>query len=349
MGLRSGVQCVFNVRRVLSKLPGSGGVGIGHPTPHCSARTKPETVSDQDFRCIPSVGFLASAMMKTAATTLLSPDQVEQFNQDGYLHARGFYDCATEIEPIQSAIYQIIGLVIEQHRLTIARPPFTPEKFDAGFNEMIRIDRRLGAVVYDAVKQIPDFIRLTASPKHDLVLRELRGSALPGVAAAGNGIRIDNPAEDKFKAVWHQDYLYNLRSLDGLVFWAPLVKISPDLGQLILAKGSHKAGLKRIVVNDSKTAGKPGAYAWHLEHEQDVVGHFPHFQFETVPGDLLILDYLTLHASGTNVSQRSRWTMQMRYFNFCNEQGRRIDWSGGVNSGARLKDVHPELVVELPG
>jgi hypothetical protein len=286
-------------------------------------------------------------MNKHAPAGLLTPEQADGFRRDGYLHLRGFYDLAQELEPIQRDIYEVIGLVMSRYQMTIPRPPFAPEAFDAGFNELIAKDRRLGAVIYDAVKQVPSFFRLTASPKHDQLMRELRGTALPGVAASGYGIRIDNPLEDKFKAVWHQDYPYNLRSLDGLVFWAPLLPVPLELGPLILARGSHKDGLKRIVVNDTRSAAKPGAYAWHLEHEQEVVSQYPHEQFETVPGDLLVLDYLTLHASGSNIGKRSRWTMQMRYFNFLNEQGREMDWRGGVNSGTQLKEFHPELVVEL--
>ena len=286
-------------------------------------------------------------MERYEPTTILSPEQIAGFHRDGYLLLRDFYDLQSEIEPIQRYIHELIGLTIEKNQLPIHRPPFSPSQFDAGFNELIGLDRRLGSVIYDAVKQVPPFIRITASPKHDRLFRELRGLSLPGVAAAGNGIRIDNPREDKFRSAWHQDYPYNLRSLDGLVFWSPLVSVVPELGPLILARGSHKDGLRRIVVNDSRTVGKPGAYAWHLENEEEEVNGYPHDQFETTPGDLLVLDYLTLHAGGTNIARRSRWTMQMRYFNFKDEQGRKMDWQGGVNSGSQLKDVHPELVVEL--
>ena len=96
--------------------------------------------------------------------------------------------------------------------------PFEAANFDAGFQELIAHDRTLGGRVYDAVKQIPDFMRLVSSEKHEAVVRQLRGTEAPAIVAGGYGIRIDNPNEEKFRAGWHQDYPAQIRGLDGLVF-----------------------------------------------------------------------------------------------------------------------------------
>ena len=150
-------------------------------------------------------------------SVLLTTEQLEAFQRDGFVVVRGFYEAA-EIEPIQRGIHAIIGLVIEEQGLTIEQPPFAPENFDGGFQELIAHDRALGARVYDAVKQIPAFIRLVASTKHEAVVRQVRATDQPAIAAGGYGIRIDNPQEEKFRAGWHQDYPAQIRSLDGLVF-----------------------------------------------------------------------------------------------------------------------------------
>lgn len=145
-------------------------------------------------------------MINHSEPPLLTSAQVEQYHRDGFLILRGFYDLKTEIEPIQRDIHKIIGIVIQKHGLPIAQAPFHPETFDASYQPLIAHDRRLGAEIYDAVKQIPAFVRLVVNERHDRLMRQLRNTDLPGVAAGGYGIRIDNPFEEKFRANWHQDY-----------------------------------------------------------------------------------------------------------------------------------------------
>ena len=59
------------------------------------------------------------------------------------------------------------------------------------------------------------------------------------------------------------------------------------------------------------------------------------------PGDLLIMDYLTLHQSGCNTSQRSRWSMQLRYFNFREPNGVALGWPASVTAGTDIEALFP--------
>lgn len=277
---------------------------------------------------------------------LLTPDQVEQFHRDGFLILRGFYDLHAEIEPIQRAIHKIIGIVIQKNGLPIEHPPFRPETFDAGYQPLIANNRKLGSEIYDAVKQIPAFVRLVVSERHDRLLMELRKTDLPGVAAGGYGIRIDNPFEEKFRAHWHQDYPSQLRSLDGLVFWSSLVDLTEDLGPLQIAVASHKDGLAPMLTRDPDNPEKTGAYALRLKDEAARIARYRQVQALIAAGDLIVVDYLNLHASGFNRGQRSRWTMQMRYFNFRDPLGQSINWVGSFAAGKNIRDVHPELIAD---
>jgi hypothetical protein len=64
------------------------------------------------------------------------------------------------------------------------------------------------------------------------------------------------------------------------------------------------------------------------------------------PGDLLIMDYLTLHQSGFNVSTRSRWSMQFRFFNFAEPTGRRLGWKPSVTAGTEIEALFPDRFTE---
>src|SRR5262245_29612918 len=279
-------------------------------------------------------------------TFSLTTKQVDAFNKDGLLILRGFYDVGRDIDPILRGIHQIIGLIIQRHRLPVEQRAFSRTTFDDGYQEMIRIDRRLGGEVYDAVKQIPAFMRLVMDPRHEYLIRQLRGTDMPGVAASGYGIRIDNPGEERFRATWHQEYLGQLRSLDGIGFWIPLHHIDSSLGAVEFCVGSHREGLLRVRAHDMQNPEKTGVYGVRLEREREIVRRYPQVAPETKAGDLLALDFLIVHRSGHNTSQRPRWSMQTRYFNFNDPTGIKIGWCGSYASGKNVSQVHPELFVD---
>ncbi len=278
-------------------------------------------------------------------TPPLTDEQLKAFHSDGFVVVESFYH-PTEIEPIQRGIHTIIGLVIEEEGLAIEQQPFAADAFDAGFQELIAHDRALGGRVYDAIKQIPAFMRLVASEKHEAVVRQVRGTNAPAIAAGGYGIRIDNPQEEKFRAGWHQDYPAQIRSLDGLVFWSPLIPMTPELGPVEFCAGSHKDGLAPVREVDAANPNKTGAYGLTLDDEPERVARYEKAAPLMQPGDLVLVDFLTLHRSGGNAANRSRWSLQMRWFNFTEPTGRKLGWPGAYAAGGDLRAVHPELVVD---
>lgn len=277
---------------------------------------------------------------------LLNPAQLSEFEREGLLLVPGFYDVQREIRPIQEGIHRIIGQVMKRHGLVDQRPGFSPDGFDDGYQELIAVHRSYGGEVYDAVKQIPAFIRLLGDPRHEQLVRELRPGAVPGIAAGGYGIRIDNPGEDRYRAEWHQEYPSQLRSLDGVVFWSPLLQITPELGPVRLCPGSHRIG--PAPVRSEATGARSGAYALRLKDEAQLLSQFPQVEPLTGPGDLLLVDFLTLHASGYNRSSRSRWSLQFRYFNFDEPTGLSHGWKGSFAAGVDFRSIHPELCAEPP-
>jgi hypothetical protein len=277
--------------------------------------------------------------------TLLSAAQIAEFEKNGLLIFRRFYDVERDIRPIQRGVHKIIGLVIAKHGLKIVQSDFSEESFDSGYQELIKADRRYGGEVYDAVKQIPAFMRLVTDPRHEQLLCELRRTDTAGIAAAGYGIRIDNPGEERYRATWHQEYLGQLRSLDGLGFWTSLHHVDATLGAVEFCLGSHKSGLLKVRESNPDQPDKTGAYGLLLDREAEVVSSFPHLTLEAEAGDLAVFDFLTIHRSGFNRSDRARWSMQTRYFNFSDPTGIRIGWSGAYASNRDVKAIHPEVFV----
>lgn len=276
---------------------------------------------------------------------LLSDERKAEFVQNGVMVIRQFFDIERDIRPIQNAIYQIIGLVMQRHGLSIDRQPFDGNNFDNGYAKLISADRKYGGEVYDLVKQIPAFLRLISSARSEQLFCELRGTDLAGIGAASYGIRIDNPFEEQFRSQWHQEFLFQPQSMDGVVLWTPLVPIQPDMGPVMVCIESHKDGL--CTYSKSKPyEQKYGAYKIGILNDEEVAGRYKQVAPLTEPGDLIVMDYLTIHQSGFNVSNRSRWSIQSRFFNFREPTGMRIGWKASVTAGTDIETIFPDYFAE---
>lgn len=280
----------------------------------------------------------------SAVSGWLTRDQREAFARDGFLIVPGFFQRERDLLPVQRAIHRICWLVARTRGLAIDQPPFDAADFDAGYRLLIAQDRSAGGVVYDAVKQIPAFLRLVSDPRLEAIFRELRPGATVGVAAGGSGIRIDNPGEDRFRADWHQEYPAQLRSLDGLVFWSSLVPLTEEMGPVRFCVGSHRDGLVPVHPVNPDAVDKTGAYGLTLADRDARIARYDQRSPLPCLGDLVIIDFLTLHCSGHNRSGRARWSMQVRYFNFEDPTGMQMDWQGSFAAGKDFRVVHPELV-----
>lgn len=282
------------------------------------------------------------------AAKILNQHQIEEFNREGFLLLPHFYDLETDIRPIHFFIHSLLGILIRKYDLPIPQKPFQSECFDDGYQALLAHDRRIGGEVYDAVKQIPAFVRLVADERHGRLVSQLRATDLPGIAGGGYGIRIDNPLEERFRADWHQEYPAQLRSLDGVVFWSPLVQITEELGPVHFCAGSHRDGLAPVHKGDPRNPEKRGAYGLVLANKEERLARYQQRAPLTKPTDLILSDFLTLHSSGYNRSQRSRWSMQFRYFNFRDPAGVRMGWCGSFAAGVNFQEIHPELVAAEP-
>ena len=156
---------------------------------------------------------------------------------------------------------------------------------------------------------------------------------------------MDHPNEDKFRAFWHQEYPAQLRSINGIVFWSPLVDMSPEIGPVSFLPKSHLEGPLKVFQDfGSQGQSRVGAYTLRLSQEDALLEKYT----STAPileiGDVVCVDYLTVHASGFNRSNRTRWSMQYRYFDMAHESGRAFNWQGSYAGGVNFSDIHPNLL-----
>jgi hypothetical protein len=280
---------------------------------------------------------------------ILSDQQRSAFQRDGLLLLPGFYDVEKEILPILRHAHQIIQLCLRANQLEKLCSDFSIENFDSGLNVLLQKNRALGGVVYDAVKQIPAFMRLLSSEKHEQVMQSLRGTDLCGVVDRGYGIRIDHPGEMDFLSGWHQDYHGHLRSLDGINFWSPLRKVFLELGPVEFCPQSHTNGVfAQVCPPENKHAKNTTQYCTGLRivDEAKVIAKYDKVKPLLDLGDAVVIDFLTVHRSTQNLSEQSRWSMQLRWFNFRDELGVKHHWPKSYAHGKSFADIHPELLTD---
>lgn len=266
----------------------------------------------------------------------------KDLEEKGFCKIPNFFSYKEDIQPIKFAINKITSLLVEKYlgKKTIDN---SDEDFVESYLELIAHNRSIGGIVYDAVKQIPEFASLVSSKKCAELFKELRNTKLAGLCRGGDGIRIDNPKEEKFKSPWHQEYPVQYGSINGLVYWSPLLEIDMDIGPLHILSGSHKEGLLKVCYPDEKNRTP---YGLRIVNEDELENKYECMKVLCSPGDLLIMDFLTVHKSGNNVSNRSRWSMQYRYFDFLNDEARKIDWANNVSQGNSIEKLYPHYLVE---
>lgn len=279
---------------------------------------------------------------------MINESQLNEFNKNGVLVLRNFYDYEQEIKPIQLDIYKIIGIIISKYNLDIKREAFSDENFFDGYIDIIKINRSWGGEIYDAVKQLPSFIRLVSNKKNEELYKQIRKSNSVGIGLGSYGIRINNPFESKYESPWHQEYPNQLRSIDGIVFWSPLHNIIKEMGPVEVLLSSHKLGfLKCINLNKNSIDKDFTVYSNDLEIENidKIVESSSIGAPETNTTDLIIMDYLTVHKSGSNISDKARWSMQIRYFNFEDKEGQKINWQGSLACGINPQNLYPNYFI----
>ena len=268
----------------------------------------------------------------------------DDFDARGYTTLPQFYDAQRDIAPIQEGIRIIVEALCRKYEVNAP----TGTSWDAmtkAYPALIAKNRAWGGEVYDAIKQIPAFMQLVTKAKNLAVYENLRPGSVPGIAANGYGIRIDNPGEERFRSQWHQEFPGQMRSLDGIVFWTPLLPVTADMGPVQIAEGSHREGLIPVY-RDDVGLGRTGAYAIYMDRLDERLAKYEIVAPLTRPGDLLLMDFLTMHQGGHNVSATPRWSIQFRYFNFAEPLGVRIGWCGSFAAGVDFSKVLPELVTD---
>jgi len=108
---------------------------------------------------------------------------------------------------------------------------------------------------------------------------------------------------------WHQDYGYHYKEFFYPNYISAMVALDPatkENGCLRVVRASHKLGRLEHWKSGSQLIADPARVAIALEHMEEI-----HCELE--PGSVLLFHGNTLHASDVNLSSQSRWSFVIGY------------------------------------
>ncbi len=267
----------------------------------------------------------------------------ERLRRDGVAVARGL------LKPAQvRAVLQGLDSLLCAVRPGWARLP--DDELEAGLHERLlalaQASRPTLAQVYDASRKLGAFWALAGSSELLDTAAALLDSKAVGLAFRGAGIRLDLPNEDRWRSDWHQEYHSQLSSQRALVAWIGLVPVTQLMGPVQIAKGSHRDGILPVRALDPLNRQKDYTQTFVIPDAEARAHRFEVLQLETQPGDVVFMDFATLHASGFNRSpSHTRITAQLRYFDMLADDAIAQRWQGGFQEGGDFTRLHPDKVL----
>jgi hypothetical protein len=233
------------------------------------------------------------------------------FREQGYLLMKRFFDPA-EVKRIQDEAKAVFAAQMRRHGIDPG-PDASEEAFATAMFALFEADLPAFTNCGKQAQHLISLHRLSLDERIVGTLAEL-GLEFPNVSTRPV-LYFNHPKLAKKEVYWrlslHQDWRSMQGSLDSVVVWLPLVDIDVSVGALEVIPGSHKAGLREADLEDG--------YGHISRAEMDRIDPSELVPVEVERGDALFFSTFLLHQSGTNVSDRLRWSCHFRYNNLAEE------------------------------
>ena len=235
----------------------------------------------------------------------LSDQQLQQFNNDGYVVVDHLFD-DDELQPV---IDEISADLDQRCRQAVSEGKLSRTYKEYDFEHRLTyVDREnqdISKLMWDNKVVLPSFFGLMTNPKLLDINEQLCGPEL--IASSVYRLRPKVPSHSWSPVPWHQDSGYFEPYCDlGLIVtvWLPLVDATEERGCLWVMPGVHKGGL---------FFHKPDDMAHYLVIPDKEFGGRQPVAAPVLKGGVLLLTNRTPHASFENKTDVVRWSMDLRY------------------------------------
>ena len=266
----------------------------------------------------------------------------EKFVQDGFVVVEDFISDST-LENIKVELIQLIKLIHQKENVTGLQDLDLNDtsNLDKAFLILRKFNPVLTSRIYAASKKLPSIAKFVTSETHLTLAKELMNSRNVAFSDRGWGLRIDYPNDVKHATPLHQDFHTQLGSTDGIVIWIPLTDVKKDMGPLIFYPKSDNLGIQKVkkINTESKSTDL------EIEINPTVLAKYIEMQPEIKAGTAVVINFLLLHKSGSNFSDKCRWSILSRWFNFEDNEAIARGWHGGIQEGFRFENIYPEFTL----
>jgi len=242
-----------------------------------------------------------------------SPEAVEEFQEQGYLILRGFF----EPEVVEQA-REAAAAVAEKHIALLLREgkisrTYSEEPFET---RLIRVYEECSqeiSTVFRPELHEPGFFRMFFNR---YLLDVVSGLLGPEIRLYPNySLRSKLPDNEATLVLWHQDAGYtdnvhrseagSAADLRMVNIWSPLVPATVENGCMQFIPGTNKLGVVRHEQRNK----------FYLEIAQDVLEPLLNraVNVEVDPGDVVLFSNLMFHRGLPNRSKAIRWSADWRY------------------------------------
>ena len=284
---------------------------------------------------------------------MLTPDQLNHFDERGYVIVRGLLDPGRHYAPVQAEYEDVLDRLVNRwqadgdlddpaeglafgerliHAVRQSRRPYDLA-MDISLPQVDITEQtpmHHGPAVFDLIRtpELLDVVEQFIGPEiysnpvqHTRI--KVPEALLPEEARTGLTARID----------WHQDQGVITDDADDctlLTVWFPITESTIENGCLAVVPGSHRRNLvTHCRSGDPLTKGQVAIPNSLVEPHQ--------LPLPMQPGDVLFMHRCTQHAGLPNRSDRIRWSFDLRYQPIGEPTGRR--WFPGFVARSR---AHPE-------
>ena len=233
-----------------------------------------------------------------------SQKQEKSFIEDGYLVVKNLIS-KNQIKKIQKTIINRSKNYLDTSKIF---KNFYDKSFHAGLISLKRNKPERFGSFYDSLQKSLELYSIILNKKILSKVSKLSKLELGNLSFNGENIRMDLPHDKLHHVDWHQDRSYYFQNRDGnkgLVCWIPLMNMKKNLGPLKICKKSHIDG---FVGNYKKSRKKNSS----TQRKITINKKYKIINKPVEEGDVLFLSKNTIHASGNNISNFLRFSLQVR-------------------------------------
>jgi|GEM_PF-598188 len=243
--------------------------------------------------------------MMTQPLHILSAEQMNQWEKDGFIHLKGLIEPAC-IAAMNHMMEEIVDEIIQKY---MVEGVITDDRKDLPYEKRLTI-LNMKAIEFGrsfrAVISRKGLYQLNNDPSLVKALRDVMGDEICGVPAYN--ARPNLPHNKVMTVPWHQDLGYYgaaAQQCNLITCWLPLVSVTEDMGAMQVIRGSHKWDF--IPHFQGKNEGGFLETEELKNSEEDVI------TFVMEPGDVLMFNSFMMHRSVPNVSDKIRWSVDLRF------------------------------------